>query len=52
MDEDRQIPDPVQWDQGLLLTPRHFLELAGRYERLQQETALLQPFAWGSGGST
>jgi type VI secretion system protein ImpJ len=44
----KKIPDPVQWDQGMLLTPKHFLELAGRYEMLQQNMTLLQrPFNWG-----
>lgn len=45
--EINEIPDPVQWDQGMLLTPQHFLELAGRYEMLQQNMAMLQPFNWG-----
>jgi type VI secretion system protein ImpJ len=43
-----EVPAPIQWDQGMLLTPKHFLELAGRYEMLQQSFAIAQsPLAWG-----
>ncbi len=42
-----KIPDPIYWSQGMLLTPRHFLELGGRYEMMQQRMATLQPFGWG-----
>jgi type VI secretion system protein ImpJ len=42
------VPEPIQWEQGMLLTPRHFLELGGRYEILQQDFAIAQnPLAWG-----
>ena len=42
------LTDLIQWDQGMLLTPKHFLELAGRCEILQQNLALLHsPFGWG-----
>lgn len=42
-----RIPDPIHWSQGMLLTPRHFLELGGRYEMMQQRMATVQPFSWG-----
>lgn len=42
-----KIPDPIYWSQGMLLTPRHFLELGGRYEMMQQRMATIQPFSWG-----
>jgi type VI secretion system protein ImpJ len=43
-----QVPQPIQWDQGMLLTPKHFLELAGRYEMLQQDLAVKpHPQSWG-----
>src|SRR5579875_3646847 len=42
-----KIPDPIYWSQGMLLTPRHFLELGGRYEMMQQRMATVQPSSWG-----
>jgi type VI secretion system protein ImpJ len=46
-EENSRIPDPIQWEQGMLLSPKHFLELGGRYEMLQQQMAVVQPFGWG-----
>lgn len=42
------IPDAIQWHEGLLLTPQHFQQLASRHEALvQYSTSLLAPFCWG-----
>jgi type VI secretion system protein ImpJ len=43
-----EIPDAIQWHEGLLLTPQHFQQLSSRHEALvQYGTALVAPFCWG-----
>src|ERR1700741_3203370 len=43
-----EIPDAIQWYEGLLLTPQHFQQLSSRHEALvQYGTALMAPFSWG-----
>jgi len=42
------IPDAIQWHEGLLLTPQHFQQLSSRHEALvQYGTLLAAPFCWG-----
>jgi type VI secretion system protein ImpJ len=42
------IPDAIQWHEGLLLTPQHFQQLSSRHEALvQYSTSLVAPFCWG-----
>jgi len=42
------IPDAIQWHEGLLLTPQHFQQLTQRHESLvQYSTSLSTPFCWG-----
>lgn len=42
------IPDSIQWHEGLLLTPQHFQQLSLRHEALlQYSTASIAPFYWG-----
>lgn len=42
------IPDSIQWHEGLLLTPQHFQQLSLRHEALlQYSTATIAPFYWG-----
>ncbi len=42
------IPDAIQWHEGLLLTPQHFQQLSSRHEALvQYGTSLAAPFCWG-----
>lgn len=42
------IPDAIQWHEGLLLTPQHFQQLSSRHEALvQYGTFLAAPFCWG-----
>ncbi|PYS24129.1 MAG: type VI secretion system baseplate subunit TssK [Acidobacteria bacterium] len=42
------IPDAIQWHEGLLLTPQHFQQLTLRHESLvQYSTSLSTPFCWG-----
>jgi type VI secretion system protein ImpJ len=42
------IPDAIQWHEGLLLTPQHFQQLTLRHEALvQYSTSLSTPFCWG-----
>jgi type VI secretion system protein ImpJ len=44
----RQIPEAIQWHEGLLLTPQHFQQLSLRQEALLQYVAAgLAPFGWG-----
>jgi type VI secretion system protein ImpJ len=46
--EARQIPEAIQWHEGLLLTPQHFQQLSLRHETLLQYVASgLAPFGWG-----
>lgn len=43
-----EIPDAIQWYEGLLLTPQHFQQLSSRHEALvQYTTSLIEPFCWG-----
>jgi len=43
-----EIPEPIQWHEGLLLTPQHFQQLALRQESLlQYVSAAIAPFNWG-----
>src|ERR1043165_2480588 len=42
------IPDSIQWHEGLLLTPQHFQQLSLRHEALLQYVASsIAPFNWG-----
>src|SRR4026208_2534070 len=42
------IPDAIQWHEGLLLTPQHFQQLTSRHDALvQYGTSLIAPFCWG-----
>ena len=43
-----EIPDAIQWHEGLLLTPQHFQQLTSRQEALvQYSTSVIAPFCWG-----
>ncbi|HKR21361.1 MAG TPA: type VI secretion system baseplate subunit TssK [Pyrinomonadaceae bacterium] len=43
-----EIPDAIQWHEGLLLTPQHFQQLASRHEALvRYGTSMVAPFSWG-----
>lgn len=43
-----EIPDSIDWHEGLLLTPQHFQQLARRHESLlQYNAATVAPFYWG-----
>lgn len=43
-----EIPDSIQWHEGLLLTPQHFQQLSLRHEALlQYSAATIAPFYWG-----
>jgi type VI secretion system protein ImpJ len=43
-----EIPDAIQWHEGLLLTPQHFQQLSSRHEALvQYGISLFAPFCWG-----
>lgn len=43
-----EIPEAIQWHEGMLLAPQHFQESAMRSEMLLQYTALLlAPYCWG-----
>ena len=42
------LPDAIQWHEGMLLAPQHFQQFASRSELLIQAMAmLLSPFGWG-----
>jgi type VI secretion system protein ImpJ len=44
----KDIPDSIQWHEGLLLTPQHFQQLTLRQEALlQYNAAMIAPFYWG-----
>ena len=44
----REIPEAIQWHEGMLLSPQHFQQQAARWEGLLQSALLAQnPFAWG-----
>jgi type VI secretion system protein ImpJ len=44
----REIPDPIQWHEGMLLMPQHFQQMAARYENLAQFAATLSgAYPWG-----
>jgi type VI secretion system protein ImpJ len=43
-----EIPDQIQWHEGLLLTPQHFQQLSLRQETLLQYlSSTVAPFYWG-----
>jgi type VI secretion system protein ImpJ len=43
-----EIPDSIQWKEGLLLTPQHFQQMVLRQESLSQyNAAMIAPFYWG-----
>jgi type VI secretion system protein ImpJ len=43
-----QIPEPIQWHEGMLLMPQHFQQMATRYEALiQSAVASASPYSWG-----
>jgi type VI secretion system protein ImpJ len=43
-----EIPNSIDWHEGLLLTPQHFQQMALRQEALlQYNTAIIAPFYWG-----
>ncbi len=42
------LPEPIQWHEGMLLAPQHFQQFASRSELLVQAMAMLaSPFGWG-----
>lgn len=42
------VPEAIQWQEGMLLAPQHFQQLARRQEELlAYQTGLAQPYAWG-----
>jgi len=44
----REVPDPVQWSEGMLLTPQHFQQASLRNEvLLSYQIKLAAPFHWG-----
>ncbi len=44
----REIPNAIQWHEGMLLMPQHFQQMASRYESLvQYMTAISNPYPWG-----
>lgn len=44
----QELPDAIQWHEGMLLTPQHFQQLAARSEELVYYHALsATPFHWG-----
>ena len=44
----KNIPDAIQWHEGMLLTPQHFQQLAARQEAMLQYSALaIAPYFWG-----
>lgn len=48
MTASRQLPDAIQWHEGMLLAPQHFQQLALRQDGLlHYHAAALSPFHWG-----
>lgn len=48
MSEQGPVPDPIQWHEGMLLTPHHFQQSWLRQDALlHHRLALLQPFHYG-----
>lgn len=46
--EAHEIPESIQWHEGLLLTPQHFQQMSLRHESLLQYVAgAIAPFGWG-----
>jgi type VI secretion system protein ImpJ len=42
------LPDPIQWHEGMLLAPQHFQQSSTRSELLVQTMAMVtSPFGWG-----
>src|SRR5205085_7590883 len=43
-----EIPNSIDWHEGLLLTPQHFQQMSLRQEALlQYNAAMIAPFYWG-----
>jgi type VI secretion system protein ImpJ len=43
-----EIPQPIQWHEGMLLAPQHFQQNAARQEMLVQYASLItSPYCWG-----
>jgi type VI secretion system protein ImpJ len=48
MSEAREIPDAIQWHEGMLLSPQHFQQMALRQDMLSHHhISLTSPFNWG-----
>jgi len=44
----RDIPDAIQWHEGMLLAPQHFQQMAARFDLLQSyHIGAAAPFHWG-----
>jgi type VI secretion system protein ImpJ len=44
----RNIPEAIQWHDGMMLTPQHFQQQALRHDQLMlQHVALAHPYHWG-----
>lgn len=44
----REVPDAIEWHEGMLLAPQHFQELSRRHEGLLSfHAAVISPFHWG-----
>src|SRR5215471_17358383 len=44
----QEIPEAIQWHEGMLLTPQHFQQLQARFGALLQYQAMaMAPFHWG-----
>jgi len=43
-----EVPDAIQWHEGMLLAPQHFQQQSARLEGLvQYSSTLIAPFCWG-----
>ncbi len=46
----RELPEAIQWHEGMLLSPQHFQQLCLRQEELlHHHSRLIAPFHWGVG---
>src|SRR5579871_3178081 len=45
--EAKDIPEAIQWHEGMLLTPEHFLQLTTRQEMLAGYGLSCMPYQWG-----
>src|SRR5215475_2911150 len=43
----REIPESIEWHEGMLLTPEHFLQTALRHEMLVAYGLGSMPYIWG-----